>query len=314
MCLPKNCNRPGTATLKYNAFACTVCFPAGPTRPGKGDDFEMSYLTEIAWLLPLGILVGMIGTLIGAGGGFILIPILIFTRPDFTPADLTTIAMIVILANSASGTLAYARMKRIDYRSGVQFALAAVPGAFFGAFLTRYIPRRGFDLAFGLLMVAASAFLVFKPKGQSAPHETQGRFIVKRIILDAQGLRHEFSFNPWIGIGVSVVVGVISNILGIGGGIIHVPIMVHVLNFPVHLATATSHFVLVFTSLAGTGEHLVSGDLPRVWDKAIPLAVGAVIGAQFGAALARRIHGRWILVGLAGALAIAGVRIFLRSL
>ncbi len=271
-------------------------------------------MMQILWLLPLGIVVGMLGTLIGAGGGFILIPILIITHPELSPASLTAIAMIVILANSTSGTIAYARMKRIDYRSGIMFSLAAIPGAFFGAHLTRYIPRRGFDIAFGLLMIVASAFLVLRPKGDSACHEAKGRFVTKRLILDAQGFRYEYSFNPWIGIGVSVAVGVLSNILGIGGGIIHVPIMVHVLNFPVHLATATSHFVLITTSLAGTGEHWISGDLPKVWDMAVPLAIGAVIGAQFGAAIAKRIHGRWILIGLAAALAIVGVRIFWRSI
>ena len=83
-----------------------------------------SHFTLLAAVL-LGLLgfgVGVFGTLVGAGGGFILTPILLLVYPQSTPALLTAISLIVVFFNAGSGSLAYARQRRIDYRSGGVFA------------------------------------------------------------------------------------------------------------------------------------------------------------------------------------------------
>src|SRR6185295_1618467 len=74
--------------------------------------------TQIWWLFPLGLLVGAFGTLIGAGGGFILVPILLLMYPNETSERIASISLAVVFFNAFSGSLAYARMKRIDYKSG----------------------------------------------------------------------------------------------------------------------------------------------------------------------------------------------------
>ena len=92
----------------------------------------------------------------------------------------------------------------------------------------------------------------------------------------------------------SVGVGFLSSFLGIGGGIIHVPLLVQALGFPVHIATATSHFVLVFMSGAGTITHLLQGSY-RVGHglrRTLALSVGVMVGAQLGARLSLRKAGR----------------------
>jgi uncharacterized membrane protein YfcA len=108
-------------------------------------------------------------------------------------------------------------------------------------------------------------------------------------------------------------VGGIGTLIGAGGGIIHVPLLVFLLGFPIHTATATSHFVLAVTALAGTCVHLSAGTLDGQWPTIIALGLGAIGGAQVGARLAQRLHGRWIVRGLAIALAIAGLRIMLAA-
>ena len=94
-----------------------------------------SHLTPLIAVLLclLGFAVGVFGTLVGAGGGFILTPVLLLIYPQSTPALITAISLIVVFFNAGSGSLAYARQKRIDYRSGVVFALCTLPGSVLGA-------------------------------------------------------------------------------------------------------------------------------------------------------------------------------------
>jgi len=115
-------------------------------------------------LVVVGLGIGIFGTLIGAGGGFILMPLLLIVYPQENPELLTSISLAVVFFNALSGTVAYARMKRIDYRSGILFSLATVPGAILGALSTSYIPRRTFNVIFGLALISASLFLFLNPR------------------------------------------------------------------------------------------------------------------------------------------------------
>jgi hypothetical protein len=124
-------------------------------------------------------------------------------------------------------------------------------------------------------------------------------------------MRYNYSFNLSIGVVVSVFVGYISSFLGIGGGIIHVPALVYLLHFPVHIATATSHFVLAIMALTGTLVHMVMGTFSHGVHQTIALAIGVVLGAQVGAYLSNRIKGTWIIRSLALALGFIGIRILM---
>src|SRR6266700_980875 len=106
-------------------------------------------------LLPLGILIGAFGTLIGAGGGFLLVPILLILYPNENTELITSISLAVVFFNALSGSWAYSRMKRVDYKSGIIFAIATIPGAILGAISTAYLPRHAFDISFGIVMIAA---------------------------------------------------------------------------------------------------------------------------------------------------------------
>src|ERR1044071_9111133 len=113
---------------------------------------------QLLWLIPLGLLIGAFGTLIGAGGGFILVPILLLIYPDEKTELITAISLAVVFFNATSGSVAYARMKRVDYKSGLVFAIATVPGAILGAISTTYLPRGVFDVIFGVLMIVAGVY------------------------------------------------------------------------------------------------------------------------------------------------------------
>lgn len=100
-------------------------------------------------------------------------------------------------------------------------------------------------------------------------------------------------------------------VLGVGGGVIHVPALVHLLNFPVHIATATSHFILAVMTLTGTLVHVATGAFSRVAGITMFLSIGVLPGAQLGAKLSNRVQGEWVLRSLAVALAFVGIRLLL---
>jgi len=266
---------------------------------------------QYVWLIPLGFVIGAYGTLIGAGGGFVLMPILLLLYPHENPEILTSISLAVVFFNALSGSGAYARMKRIDYKSGFVFSAATIPGAILGALATAYISRLLFDAVFGILMIAASVFLLLRPRRLQDTTHASSSHSIARTIVEADGTKHSFSYNPRLGVGLSAVVGFVSSLLGIGGGIIHVPALARLLNFPVHIATATSHFMLIIIALTGTLVHILTGSYSHGFHRTIALAIGVLLGAQLGAILSKRMKGRWIIQTLAIALAFVGIRILM---
>ncbi len=267
-------------------------------------------------LILLGFVTGAYGTLIGAGGGFILMPSLLLLYPNVGQENLTAMSLAVVFFNALSGSEAYAEMGRIDYKSGLMFAAATVPGAIFGALHTSFISRSLFDAVFGVVLILLSIALVLHPgiAHETKPERRDGGsswWKVTRSVVDKAGNRYSYSFNPVIGIALSFFVGYTSSFLGIGGGIIHVPALTYVLDFPVHVATATSHFILVIMALTGTMVHIVTGTFSYGVHKTIYIAIGVVIGARLGAYLSKRIRGAWIIRSLAIALGLLGVRILM---
>lgn len=269
-------------------------------------------------LLITGLLVGIVGTLIGAGGGFILVPILLFTHPEFSPEILTAISMAIVALNAISGTYAYAREKRIDYKAGIQFSWATIPGSILGTLVTRYISLYLFNLIFGIILIVLGIYLFFRKNDpvQIVQQANGGRGWRHHELTDRSGHHYEYAYNQHIGIMISVVVGFISPILGIGGGIIHVPVIVHWLRFPVHVATATSHFILAIMATITVLVHLVQGNYsdPAIERMVLYLGIGVIVGAQIGAFLSHRIRARVIIQVLAVTLSLVGIRIMLQSI
>jgi uncharacterized protein len=261
---------------------------------------------QYLWLALIGLGVGTLGTLIGAGGGFLLMPILFLIRPDDSPATLTGISIAVVVCNTASGTFWYARMKRVDFRSAGLFLLTGVPGAVLGGFVVRFIPQLWFKGAFGVLLIAAAAYIFIKTFSHGDhKHGTKERFV--RKIVDAEGKEYVYGYSPAAGMALSFSVGLLSSMLGIGGGIVHVPAMVSLLNFPVHVATATSQFFQCVWTLVRTGQNMLDGSLTLAEVPMLAaLAAGAAIGARVGSHLSRMIHGLWIMRILSAVLGLVG--------
>ena len=128
------------------------------------------------------------------------------------------------------------------------------------------------------------------------------------------GTVHRYHVELPLGIGISFVIGFASSLLGIGGGFIHVPALIAVLGFPVHIATATSHFVLAIMATVATGTHLLEGDLSGLLPQTLLLGAGAIVGAQVGARFSERVRGRHIVQTLAVSLIFVGLRLGAQAL
>ena len=259
------------------------------------------------WLIPLGLLAGAYGALIGAGGGFILVPALLILFPNEAPEIVTSISLMVVFFNALSGTIAYVRSKRIDYKIGIIFSLATMPGAVLGALATTAVSRERFNLLFGFLLLAIAVVLVISPGKDSATR-------IAQIDYRSSSLRSLDTWTLIIGAPVSTAFGFLSSFLGIGGGILYVPALVYLLRVPVHVATATSLFVLTITAFTGSITHLITGLFHAGMARAVALSLGAVLGAQAGAMLSQKIHAEWIIRSLALALGLVSIRLLSQSL
>ncbi|MGE3063773.1 MAG: sulfite exporter TauE/SafE family protein [bacterium] len=260
-------------------------------------------------LILIGFMVGALGTLIGAGGGFILMPVLLLIYPSMNVKDVTLISMIVIFFNSLSGTAAYLRMKRVDIKTGAMFASATLPGSVLGTLATKIIGRGEFNILFGVFLISISLLLSFIKKPQPDVTGKVSKHQIKCEVKDCDGNIFKYSYNCYKGILISVFTGFISPILGIGGGIIHVPAMIRMLCIPAHIATATSHFTLMIMSAASIATHFIISNDFKFLSFAVLLSIGAILGAQVGAKLSRHVNEKFIVIILSIALFAAGIRI-----
>jgi uncharacterized membrane protein YfcA len=262
--------------------------------------------TVVALLVLLGVGVGAVGTLVGAGGGFLLTPVLLLVYPHDSPQTLTAISLAAVWANSTSGSAAYAWQRRIDIRSGLVFGAATLPGAVGGALVVQFVPRRAFDAIMAAALAGVALWI-----GMHGERREPRRNGTERHIVDRSG--HEWVYRVPIvrGAVVSVFVGFASSFLGIGGGVFHVPILVAGLGFPTHIATATSHFVLAQMSAAGVVTHAVQGTyhVGHGLRRAVAIGAGVVVGAQLGARLSTRVPALAIERLLAVALLLVAVRL-----
>ena len=256
--------------------------------PGASD-YPVSTIAAVG-LVAFGVTVGAYGTIIGAGGGFLIVPMLVLVL-HLPPAQAAGTSLAVVFLNAVAGSISYARQKRVDYHAGLWFAAATFPGAVAGAFLAKYFSGQAFDLTFAAVLLTVAAFLMWKPLRET---ET----VVRQ------------PYNMTLGLAISFGIGFISSALGIGGGIFHVPAMIYLFAFPAAIAAATSTFILAFSSLIGAATHVSLGNV--LFGPAALMGIGVIAGAQIGVAIARRAKSVVVVRLLASALVLVAIRLIVR--
>lgn len=253
-------------------------------------------LINALWLVPLGVITGILGTLVGVGGGFIIVPVILVVFPDTDPLKVTSLSLAVITLNAISGSWAYAQQRRIDWKRGTIFALAGIPGVVLGTWLVAQISRSTFAIIMGWAFAALGIFMLWgsfrSPRGAEA-NRNLDQVPHSNIAPKIQRWREIAA------LGIAMFVGLMSTVLGIGGGVIYVPALIYILNYSTHRATATSQFVLACLTGMATLIHFAQGDLVDTWFGIATIGVGMIAGAQIGAQYSSRVSGKTLLRVLA---------------
>jgi len=245
-------------------------------------------MTPLAFLLPVfGFVVGVFASITGVGGGVIIFPILTLLY-GFVPQQAVGTSLGMIIFTAVASTFSYSKQKRIFFRTGLLLSVTTIPGAYLGAYLTTVISPKTLGLLFGIFLIYIAGRMIlgsFVSRGVSGAGSSH---MEKPPVTDPELVS---SRGPAVrALGLGFLAGIASGLLGIGGGAVAVPIMTLVLHMPIHYATATSMFTMIFTSLSGVLGHHLAGHVH--WTSAVLLGVGTVFGAQLGARFSRKMSGR----------------------
>jgi len=248
-------------------------------------------MIDQVWLIPLGFAAGILGSMIGLGGGIIVVPVLTFL--GFPPTVAASNSLFAALSNSIASTISYSRQKRIEYFLGLKLGLLAVPGTILGAIISTDIAPDIFKILFGFVLVASALYIFLRKQ-----IESREKVISKQMILFA--------------IGSSFFAGIISSFFGIGGGIIFVPLMVVGMGMSMKKAAPTSQLILLFASLSGVIVHSILGH-PDFLQSGF-LAIGSFFGGLVGAKLSLSIKERNLKILVSVVILIAAGKLFFDSL
>lgn len=262
-------------------------------------------LTLLVFLM-VGILAGTFGSLVGLGGGVIIVPCLLLLSMWFpfletiTPQVAVGTSLFVVIVTALSSTLAFAKQKRVDFQAGWLFFATSGPASVLGSWINRYASFETFLIFFGILLIFLSVIL--NVRDRMKPRRIHWH--VTKTYTDF-GETVTYGYNRWLALFVSFFVGLVAGLFGIGGGVFLVPMMVLFFLFPPHLATATSMFTILLTSVMGSVSHIAMGNVN--WWLVLALAPGAWLGAQLGAYISARMTGKRLLLVARLALALVGV-------
>lgn len=243
------------------------------------------------WLIPLGFVAGLLGSIIGLGGGIIVVPVLTFF--GFTPTLAASNSLFAAFSNAIASTFSYSRQKRIEYSIGLKLGLLTIPGTVLGALLSVGVAPDIFKILFGLVLISSSVYIFLKRKIESKEYNSS-----KQVFLFA--------------IFASFFAGIISSFFGIGGGIIFVPLMVVVMGIGMKKAAPTSQLILLFASFSGLVTHSILGH-PDYY-QALLLSIGAFIGGIIGARLSLEIREKNLQLLVSLVIIAAAIKLFYDSL
>ncbi|MEZ4220518.1 MAG: sulfite exporter TauE/SafE family protein [Polyangiaceae bacterium] len=238
----------------------------------------------------LSVLIGVSLGLLGGGGSILTVPILVYVAGVDAKAAIAT-SLLVVAATSAAGVVSHARAGRVRFRTGAIFGAAGMVGAYAGGRLAAFIPGVWLLVGFGLMMLA-TGFALLRGRGDQAPRV--GELPVARVLLDG------------------VIVGLVTGLVGAGGGFLVVPALVLLGGMPMNIAVGTSLFVIALKSSAGFVGYLHSVQID--WMLALTVTAAAIVGSFFGARLVGRISEAALRRGFAGFVLLMAVVILVKEL
>ena len=239
------------------------------------------------------------GSMVGLGGGFILVPVLRLAF-GLAPAEAAGTSLALIVANSASGTVAFLMQKRVHVKIGLLLAAGGLPGGILGAILSLHISARLFDWLLALLLIAVAVDMWW-----NAERRVRGRTEHEHV-HSIKGMSYRAAF------GLGFAIGVFSSLFGIGGGVVLVPTLLYFSELPVHAVSATSQFGILMTSPVGLVTHIMQHDVDV--SDVLPLVAGGLVGGPIGARFSGRLKSPHLLTVVAVGLVLVSGSLIWRDL
>ena len=274
---------------------------------------------DVFVLLGMGAGVGFLSGLLGVSGGFLMTPLLIFI--GISPAVAVASEANQVVASSVSGALAHWRRGNVDFRMGAVLLIGGFVGSSFGVLLYTLLRRVGqLDLVIALcyvvflgiiggLMLAESSRAILRRRRQGLPaHKLHQHTWLHGLPLKMRFRKSKLYISALLPLAVGFLVGILSAIMGVGGGFILVPAMIYLLGMPTAVVIGTSLFQIVFVTANVTFLQAVQNQTVDAL-LALILLTGAVVGAQFGSRLTGKIPGEQLRALLAVVVLAVGIKL-----
>jgi uncharacterized membrane protein YfcA len=263
-------------------------------------------------LITIGAATGVVGAMLGIGGGLFLVPLLTLALGVPIRTAIAASLISVIATASASSTINLER-GFVNMRLGITLEVATALGGLAGGLMAAALSPRQLFLTFGATLAIMGMVMALRSGRRNiiADMSVEPGRLGGRLQEDETSYVYRVRRLP-VALGASLVAGAISGLLGIGGGIIKVPILNAFCGIPIRVAAATSAFMIGVTGAASAFIYFGRGDI------AVPLtaavAIGALPGSLFGAHLSQRVEARSLKILMAVVLLVVGLRMALEAL
>ncbi|MBO6608756.1 sulfite exporter TauE/SafE family protein [Altererythrobacter sp.] len=266
----------------------------------------------------LGAVTGVLSGLFGVGGGFLTTPLLIFY--GIPPTVAAASASTQVTGASVSGVLAHSRRGGVDYRMGAVTVGGGVFGAIIGALLFRFLQAVGqIDIVINILYVLMlgaigglmlqEAMTAIKARGDDTKRVRKRRHhpLVAALPMRWRFYRSGLYISPLAPFILGFVVGILTMLMGVGGGFILVPAMLYILGMSGNVVVGTSLFQILFVTMATTMMHALTTQAVDIVLAGL-LLLGSVMGAQFGTQIAMKAKPEILRFVLAGIVLLVALR------
>lgn len=272
---------------------------------------------EVVEIFLASILAGLVGAIFGLGGGVLIIPFL--TLVEGVPVPLAVGASIVsVVATSSASAAAYVQDHLTNLRLGMFLEVGTVAGAITGAYVAAFLEPNILFLLFGIMLLYATTMMI-SGRRIDFPERVNPDKLSKALHLGGEypeqtvkaNLKYEVTRTPHT-LGISYIAGIVSGLLGVGGGIISVPTMNLISKVPVKVASATSNFMIGVTAAASSSVYFLRGDVHPLL--VAPLMIGVVVGAAIGTRVLRVTPPNRVKITFAVLLGVVSILMILRGL
>jgi uncharacterized membrane protein YfcA len=251
-------------------------------------------------IIGLGGLVGILSGMFGVGGGFLTTPLLIFY--GIPPTVAAASASTQVTGSSVSGVIAHSRRKGVDYQMGGVLVVGGILGTFAGAALFRVLQQLGqidtvINIVYVLLLGSIGGIMARESltsvmamrRGEKLPAKKRRHHpLVANLPLRWRFYRSGLYISPLAPLLLGFATGILTILLGVGGGFVMVPAMLYLLGMGAQVVVGTSLFQILFVTLASTMVHSLTTKAVDIV-LAVLLLIGSVTGAQIGAKFAQKL-------------------------